>query len=310
MNKILPVLIILYLCSLLGELGSFWWVFDLFSHWRIVYLLGGTLLVLLALLFKQIKWAFVAGVVLSFHLIVVSAFIDVFPQTQPVRAAEDTAAITVAFTNTYWKQESMDQVITGIKEMNADVIFLEEIQPDQFATVSAHFSQEYPFALHAPVEFAFDMGVLSKVPVKSQTIHFFMPEVPLIEIVVEVNGKDLHLMGVHPHSPVSAEFTEDRNNYLKDLFAYVDNSPDSIVMGGDFNITQFSPVYRELLANSRMIDTQKNFKLTSTWPTKAPLWVAIPIDHVFVTPDVIVSERYRGAYTGSDHWPIVVRVGL
>lgn len=323
MKYLLPTAISLYIFSLLGELGSFWWVFDLFSHWRSLYVIAGSLLIVWALFAKQLKWAFAAGVVTLCHIIVVAAYVQILPFTMPVRAAELTSnseenlrvteegkrELTVAFTNTYWRSPDMDQVIAGIKEMNPDVIFLEEIQPEQFAVVTAALP-EYTFALHAPVEYAFDMGVLSKVPVTEQQIHFFMADVPLIEIVVMQNGKELHLMGVHPHSPVSYEFTEDRNKYLKTLFEYVGASSDSIVMGGDYNISQFSPVYRELMRDTRMIDTQHQFKLTNTWPTKLPTWAAIPIDQVFVTPDVKVIDRYRGAFTGSDHWPIVVKVAL
>lgn len=307
MKYILPTVITLYFFSLIGEFGSFWWVFDLFSHWRTIYLLGGLLLLVTALVLKRFKWAFIAGSVLIYHVIVVAAYVPLIAAT-PVRAGSDQETMTVAFANTYWKNEDSETVIAAIEKMDTDVIFLEEMQPDQFEVVRAALP-EYSFALHAPVDYAFDMGVLSKVPVKSHAVHFFMPEVPLIEVVVELDGKELHLLGVHPHSPVSYEFTKDRNEYLRDLFEYADASPDSMVVGGDFNITQFSPVYRELLADSRMIDTQSQYKLTSTWPASAPKWAAIPIDQVFVTPDVLVTQRYRGENTGSDHWPIVVEVG-
>ncbi len=309
MKRVLPVLVSIYILSLLGELGSFWWVFDLFSHWRVLYLAAGTLLLLLTFVAKQKMLTFITGAIMVCHIIVLTAFVQVFPISVPVRAASADETLTVVFANTYWKNESMETLISGIQAMEADIIFLEEIQPQQFEEVLAQLP-EYTFSYHEPVDFAFDMGVLSRVPVQDYTTHYFLPAVPLLEVVVMVNNQELHLLGVHPHSPVTAKYTAERNVYLERLFEYVHTSDNSIVMGGDFNITQFSPVYRELLRDSRMIDTQKQFKLLSTWPTYVPTWVAIPIDHVFVSPDVIVRERYRGENTGSDHWPIVVKVGL
>lgn len=311
MKYILPTFITLYIFSLIGELGSLWWVFDLFSHWRSVYLIVGSVLLVWTLLVRQQKWAFTTGVVLFYHLIVVAAYVQISPSTV-VKAEEvpfSSEELSVAFVNSYWKNPDMNQVVAGIEKMNTDVVFLIEIQPEQYTEVRTQLPA-YQYGLHVPVEWAFDMGVISKVPIKSHQIHYFMAEVPLIEVVVEQNGKELHLMGVHPHSPVTAEFASDRNKYLETLFEYVDSAQTSIVMGGDFNITQFSPVFRELVQDSRMVDTQSQFLLTNTWPSHAPDWVGIPIDQVFVTPDVKVSKRYKGAFTGSDHWPIVVHVSL
>jgi endonuclease/exonuclease/phosphatase (EEP) superfamily protein YafD len=300
MKYLLPTVILLYAVSLLGELGSFWWVFELLSHWRILYCVVGLVLLALALLLRLYKWAFVAGTILTCHILVVTAAVPIF-KSQTAQATEVLSRhevaeppLRVVFANTYWKSKDMNQVVRAVGEMQPDIIFMEELQPEQFEEVR--------------VEYAFDMAVFSKVPVVSHTIISFMPSVPLIEVVVERAGKPAHILGVHPRSPVSAQFAEQRNTYLEDLFSYVDTSKNTIVMGGDFNITQFSPIMRELLKNSRMIDTQKDFPLVNTWPTHFPSWAAIPIDHVFVTSDVQVNERYRGTATGSDHWPIVVEV--
>ncbi len=316
MKYLLPTVISLYIFSLLGELGSYWWVFDLFSHWRTLYLVAGLILVALAVIFKNRKWAFTAATVLVCHIIVVAASVAIFPQhaagTQQhtqVTAQAQEASLRVAFANTYWRNPDMAQVAQAVYEMNPDIVFMEELQPEQFVEIQA-LLPEYTYALHAPVDYAFDMGVFSKLPVQSEKIHFFMPEVPLIEIVIQKNGKNVHLLGVHPHSPVSAQFSKDRNSYLQDLFHYVNNSQDTMIMGGDFNISQFSPILRDLVKDSRLVDTQKDFPLTGTWPTQLPTWAAIPIDQVFVTPDVQVENRYRGTFTGSDHWPIVVEVRL
>jgi endonuclease/exonuclease/phosphatase (EEP) superfamily protein YafD len=310
MKRVLTALVIVYTFSLLGELGSLWWVFDLGSHWRVHYIISGLILVLFYLLLKKRTLAAVAGIVAGIHLMIISPYLQLTGgKNSTLELAESEPTMKVAFVNSYWMQPDMTQLIAAIKEMQPDVVFLEELQPDQYEAVKAGLP-EYPFSYHESVSYAFDMGVFSRIPVDAVKPHYFVPNVPTLEVSVTLGDKTTKLIGVHPYSPVSQEFTQKRNELLVELFDYTNKQTDTTVMGGDFNITQFSPVFREVTKNARLIDTQKQFPLENTWPTHVPKFLAIPIDQVFVSPDVKVLERYRGPNTGSDHWPLVVKVAL
>jgi endonuclease/exonuclease/phosphatase (EEP) superfamily protein YafD len=309
MKRVLTALVIVYCLSLLGELGALWWVFDLLSHWRIHYILSGLILVLFFLLIKRRTLASVVGIVVGIHLMIVSPYLNLSNHRSMVHADEPKQEMTVAFVNSYWMQPDMSQVVDSVKSMQADIVFLEEIQPDQYEAVKAALS-EYTFTYHESVSYAFDMAVFSKIPVDDVTAHYFVPNVPTLEVTVPIGEKNVKVIGVHPYSPVSQDFSQKRNELLTKLFEYTNAQTDTTVMGGDFNITQFSPVFREVTRNSRLVDTQKQFPLENTWPTHVPKALAIPIDHAFVSPDVEVIERYRGPYSGSDHWPLFVRVAL
>lgn len=78
---------------------------------------------------------------------------------------------------------------------------------------------------------------------------------------------------------------------------------------GDFNMTPWSPKFRQLVADSHLRDTVRGFGLQPTWPAGAPqFW--IPIDHVLVSPDILVVDRRVGPDLGSDHYPVIVDIQL
>lgn len=309
MKHVLPALVILYSFSLVSDLGSFWWVFDLASHWRAHYVLAGLFLVIAADYFKLWKWAVVAGVISIVHLIPLAAYLNLFAQSPKVYAVQDGQDVTVAYMNTYWLQSNMDQVLSSTKEINADIIFMEEIQPEQYEVVKKALP-EYGFSYHESVAWAFDMAVFSKLPIADIKAHYFVPNVPTLEATVIVGDQEVHFWGVHPYSPVSEEFTTGRNELLTKLFTYLNEQEQTTVLGGDMNITQFSPVFREVTKDTKLVDTQRSFKLENTWPTYLPEVFAIPIDQVFVSKNIEVLERYKGPASGSDHWPLVVKLRI
>lgn len=308
MKRILTALSIAYSFSLFAELGNLWWIFDLLSHWRIHYVFAGLLLLIPILYTRAQKLLAIVGITVAVHLIVLAPYLQPINSTVAANLEEKTV-VTVAYANTYWMQPDMSGVIAAVNEMNADVVFLEEIQPDQYEDVKKAL-QQYPFTHHESVSYAFDMAVFSRLPVQELKTHYYIPNVPTLELTIPVRDTTVHIFGAHPYSPVSGSFTKKRDLLLEKLFEYVDAQQDTTIMGGDFNITQFSPRFRDITWKSRLVDTQRLFPLENTWPTHVPPALAIPIDQVFVSPDIQVLERYRGPKTGSDHWPLVVKVAL
>lgn len=61
-----------------------------------------------------------------------------------------------------------------------------------------------------------------------------------------MDNKQVSILGAHPYSPVDAEFVERRNTLLDELFAYASVQKEALLLGGDLNITPFSPYYWQL----------------------------------------------------------------
>jgi endonuclease/exonuclease/phosphatase (EEP) superfamily protein YafD len=114
--------------------------------------------------------------------------------------------------------------------------------------------------------------------------------------------------------PVKPDRFAHRNQHLQAIGNYLKNNRDSIVLVGDFNLTPWSPYYRQLISDTGLHNTRLGFGILPTWIRPAthvnyPSWliplVNIPIDHIFVTKDLKVVRTYTGDNGNSDHAPII-----
>jgi endonuclease/exonuclease/phosphatase (EEP) superfamily protein YafD len=97
--------------------------------------------------------------------------------------------------------------------------------------------------------------------------------------------------------------------HFEQWIADASGRPGTIVLG-DFNLTPWSPRFRDALARSGLTPAG-DYRL---WPRTFPAMPAarllfflsggIPIDHVLVSGDLGVSRVVRGPFIGSDHYPV------
>ena len=75
---------------------------------------------------------------------------------------------------------------------------------------------------------------------------------------------------------------------------------------GDLNISMWAHHYARFEEVSGLSNARRGFGVAPTWP----VWLfpgLIPIDHVLVSEQVVVTDFRTGPSIGSDHLPIVVR---
>lgn len=306
--RLLPIVIgVGFLLSILVTFGSSWWFFDLFSHFRVQYVLAGFLVLPLYLLRKRYWWAAVIGVAIVVHTISIWPYL----QTLQARAASHSASgFTIVFANIYYKSPQFDKITALVQQNQPEVIVLAELQKKDFDTLVGLIGEEYPVHEHFNGYGAYDISYLSKATPVSAKMLEFTQENPSVLLTYLVEGKELHILGIHPQSPVSAETTDLRNDHLTHAFQYVTNLEGPVVLFGDFNISQFSPVFQQFIKESGMRDTQLEFGLQPSWHAGVLPVFRIPIDQAVVSSEVLVHDRFLGDPTGSDHFPLVLKVGV
>jgi endonuclease/exonuclease/phosphatase (EEP) superfamily protein YafD len=85
-----------------------------------------------------------------------------------------------------------------------------------------------------------------------------------------------------------------------------------LVVAGDFNATRHHPSFRRLLRHGLADAHERRGRgWATTWPRhRSPLPPLMRLDHVLVTPEVVVRSVREGVGQGSDHRPIVADLVL
>jgi endonuclease/exonuclease/phosphatase (EEP) superfamily protein YafD len=113
----------------------------------------------------------------------------------------------------------------------------------------------------------------------------------------------VNVVTTHPPVPFSPHFANVYQAYIRTLGQLRKQMQGPVVLIGDLNTTPWSAHYRQLLMATQLHDARTGFGIRPTWPTYFPVFF-IPIDHVYVSPDLIPITLETGNYNGSDHLPI------
>ena len=81
------------------------------------------------------------------------------------------------------------------------------------------------------------------------------------------------------------------------------------LVAGDLDATPWSPAFAMLLSRGKLVDTGLYRGLTATWVSRVPL-IGLPIDHVLVSPGILVTNNHLGADVGSSHFPVIVDLAI
>lgn len=304
---VLHVIAASFLASIIVVVFSQWWVFDLFSHFRIQYVLLGFLILPILLWLKRYWIALVVTVAIVFHSF------SLWPYLQGSRvmaSLEEPSHMTLLFANVYYEDADYDKVTSVVSTENPDVVVFAEVSHKTFDALQPLLEKSYPYSGFQEGEGAYDISYFSKEKPALDEFLYFSDDNPSIFLEYQWQGKKLSVLGTHPHSPMAAQSTKDRDEHLNAALDYAATIEGPMIVMGDFNISQFSPKFPKLLQRSGFIDTQLEFGLQPSWHASNPPILRIPIDQVVVNKDVKVYDRYVGASTGSDHLPVIVKVGV
>ncbi|MEM8839471.1 MAG: endonuclease/exonuclease/phosphatase family protein [Pseudomonadota bacterium] len=116
----------------------------------------------------------------------------------------------------------------------------------------------------------------------------------IIDADFRIAGKLVQIVAVHPANPLRPRGFARRNIKLR-LASEVLSQTKPYVLLGDFNTTPWTPSF-DLIPGTRAGDP----RLESTWITDLPL-LGLPIDHVFFSEGLKLTDYKVGPFFGSDH---------
>ncbi len=288
-----------WLGFLLGFAGRWAWPFDLLANFRLQY---AVLLALSALTLVLLRRPRMAGFACGGALLTTVSIIGYTGwHSQPAQAASGEFRF-VTF-NVFYANEDLARIGEYLEAIDADVVALQEMNAMQARQLATHLPS-YP---HAYLGAAHRYGavVFSRWPIeKGEMLELIPGGARVARVVIDWRSGPVTVLGTHLHWPMSPASARQRNAELEQLAKLALHIRGPVLVGGDFNITAWSPYFRSAVEDSGLQDCARGRGLIATWPTLLPS-LGIRIDHCLASRDWNVVGVRTGPALGSDHYPAV-----
>ncbi len=212
------------------------------------------------------------------------------------------------------KNREFAKVTQYVRTVNPDVLLIEELTPEW----RAHFAKElkeYPHTITVEQLDSYGIGVYSKAKLIDGHVEYFgAGKHPSIIATLQDLEKPISLLHTHVQGPVKEHFFAWHKEQMELLVPAVRKLKKPIIVSGDMNSNAWTYFLTDLIHKTELIDTQHGRGIHLSWP--APFyWRGWPfpllsIDHFFVSKEISVSKRELGKSISSDHYPVLLEVGL
>lgn len=274
---------------------------ELYSHFRLQYLVVSLLLFLVFAVFRNRVYAILLLITTAFNASYV------LPWYFGATRVESDNTIKLLHANVHARNDQHEPLFELIEAERPDVIFLQEVT-GEWRDAAVRLNRDYPYHYVEAREGSFGIAMFSRLALDS-VAHVDSPPLayPTIVATMAVDGQVLTLISTHPTIPTSGLQYAARNEQLQSVAALANGAPGAVVLTGDLNASVWGRHYRKLEASTGLSNTRRGFGILPTWPTFLP-FAMIPIDHALVSDGIGVVETRSGARIGSDHLPLIVEI--
>jgi len=290
---------------LLGQWGDRHWVLDLFAHWRVQYV---AVLIACGLGLLMLRRGYSAALALVAAAPMLGTVLEQVGWPWPAAQAATPAFRFVSF-NQYVGNGKPREVGRWLEQSQADVVAVLELSSPQAVQELSSALPSYPH-VHAGFGRWADVTMFSRWPIlEARFVELAPGGGQALKLRVDWRAQPVSVVGVHLHWPIGEANVRFRNAELQGLAELARGTREPLLIGGDFNITQWSPVFDAAFAASTLQDCARGQGLVTSWPSFFPP-AAIRIDHCLASRDWRVLRVSSGPSLGSDHRPMVNELAL
>jgi len=291
--------------SILPNIFPNYWFIDIFSNFKLQYLVLSVLLFLIAIILLQKK--ILAITLLSLAICWNSYYIVPYYLKSDTLQKTTEKKLKISSINLLSSNSKVDLVLEYIESEDPDLLILMEFTPgwqNQLHPVI----QKYKYKELVPRSDNFGIALLSKHKMNSSIDYFELNNKPSIVANLQVGNEKLSLIATHPIPPINQTTFENRNKQLTNIISKRTQYSHNLIIAGDFNTSSFSNHFKILLSNG-LKDSRVGFGLLPTWPANYGI-LQTTLDHFLVSDHLHVIDRSTGPNIGSDHLPITMIIGI
>lgn len=165
--------------------------------------------------------------------------------------------------------------------------------------------REYSHRLDRPLSNTYGMMFASRFPISDAAIQdLAKPDTPSVTATLKVDGQDVRFYGIHPHPPRPGSDTDERDYELLKVGKLLEKDRGPVLVVGDFNDVAWSNTSELFKKTARLLDPRIGRGSFATFPSSM-IWLAWPLDHVFVSEHFLLKDMRVLRDVGSDHRAIV-----
>jgi endonuclease/exonuclease/phosphatase (EEP) superfamily protein YafD len=213
--------------------------------------------------------------------------------------APGARSVRVASFNVHTDNRRFDEVLAALRALDADVVALLEVDGRWTQQLRA-LEATYPHSIRRIRLDNFGICLLSKWPLR-RAEAWYQGEIPALDATLDIAGRDLRLLALHPPPPLAEASRRERDAILARAAALVGKHADpAAVVVGDFNTTPFTAAFRDLCTRGSLRDAAWGHGYGATWMDHLGL-LAMKLDYICVGPAIAVADFTVHGRFGSDH---------
>lgn len=302
--------------SFLPLINNQHWFFRVWDFGRIQLLVINIILLVFAVVFCSFCLAFFVIITwlslsILYNLKVLYPYIS-FGKKQAGQSNSLLSQISILSANVYQFNKDYSQFIGLIRQLKPDIVLTIESNKD-WENALTQIEETYPNYCKVALENTYGIHFYSKLKLCKSTINYFVSDdIPSIEVEIETEkGEKFTFFGVHPPPPSPTEETtsKERDGELMMLAKRVNKIKNPVIVVGDFNNVAWAKSSILFRKTSKLIDARIGRGFISTYHAK--YWfLQFPIDLVYHSPSINISELKTTKNIGSDHLPIFVQFNI
>jgi endonuclease/exonuclease/phosphatase (EEP) superfamily protein YafD len=286
-----------------GRLGGVWIAFDVFAQFTPQFALIAAACLVGLIMPGARALAAIALIIAGLIGIGLWPHIQAENHRADVEAPADHRAVRVMSFNASLENANNLAIAEEIGRQDPDVVVMVEIGNEKRPLMQA-LKARYPYqddCIH--LDFCY-LAILSKFPVVDFESHSKWRGPPVVRATFGPELGGLTVIGTH-----LIRFPHQRSQLIQmsELGKFASKFAGPRLVAGDFNATPFS---RLLTTFENAGGLNRLTWWTPSWPARIAL-AQLAIDHVYASDQVIVLRAPRiGGNAGSDHYPIIVDIGV